>query len=271
MRYPISHRGASFGATEHPLLVGKNQARPVGVTVGPDSAIYVAIAYMAHNEGSPIYASDLVRLTPRSRDRSRSRPSDSRSPSAARRRCTRISPIRPGRLAAAPTSSCCDVVATRSNRRPIVSPPTRRDDPAYAHLIWLTAAAASNSARERLVRLAGDGNDSVRLQAIRALHDFFSKDHQAARIFASRLTDANPQVVLAATVPFFDASPVPLESISRVGRPRIPIYDNPPRWCLRAAPLDFLNTICSATTNRRGWPACSPLDFDSHSLADEAN
>ncbi len=46
-----------------PLLVGKNQARPVGVTVGPDGSIYVAIAYMAHNEGSPIYASDLVCLT----------------------------------------------------------------------------------------------------------------------------------------------------------------------------------------------------------------
>ena len=63
MRYPISPRGASFSATEIPLLVGKNQARPVGVTVDPDGRIYVAIAYMAHNDGSPIYASDLVRLT----------------------------------------------------------------------------------------------------------------------------------------------------------------------------------------------------------------
>ena len=29
MRYPISSRGASFEAKESPLLVGKNQARPV--------------------------------------------------------------------------------------------------------------------------------------------------------------------------------------------------------------------------------------------------
>ncbi len=65
MRYPIEPRGASFRAEEHPLLVGKNQARPVGVTVDSGGAIYIAIAYMAHNDGSPIYASDLVRLTPR--------------------------------------------------------------------------------------------------------------------------------------------------------------------------------------------------------------
>ncbi len=68
MRYPFAPRGASFRADERPLLVGKNQARPVGVTVAPDNAIYVTIAYMAHNEGSPIYASDLVRLSPRAAD-----------------------------------------------------------------------------------------------------------------------------------------------------------------------------------------------------------
>ena len=64
-RYPIERQGASFRADEQPLLIGKNQARPVGVTVGPDGSVYVAIAFMAHNEGSPIYASDLVRLSPR--------------------------------------------------------------------------------------------------------------------------------------------------------------------------------------------------------------
>jgi hypothetical protein len=91
MRYPISPRGASFSATEIPLLVGKNQARPVGVTVDSVGRIYVTIAYMAHNDGSPIYASDLVQ-TPR------------------------------GTFAAARTSNCCAVATRPSSLRSRASP-----------------------------------------------------------------------------------------------------------------------------------------------------
>lgn len=62
-RYPLKQRGASFTAEEYPLLVGRNQARPVGVAVGRGGRIFATIAYMAHNEGSPVYRSDLIMIT----------------------------------------------------------------------------------------------------------------------------------------------------------------------------------------------------------------
>jgi putative heme-binding domain-containing protein len=246
MRYPISHRGASFAATEYPLLVGKNQARPVGVTVGVDGAVYVAIAYMAHNEGSPIYSSDLVRLTPRAWESAAppqrfeiaargasSLYGDLADPAWEVRRRAHLELLRRGGATLQPAA---DRLAG-----------TRRDDPAQAHLIWLTAAAASKSGREHLVRLSGDTNDSVRLQAVRALHEFFPRDDQAVGVFASRLTDANPQVVLAATDAFFDASPVPYESIARVARATDTyLRQSASRVLAARAPLDFLKTMCSA-------------------------
>ena len=62
-RYPIEPRGASFKAEELPLLDGKNEARPVGVCVGRGGRIFVTISYMAQNEGSPVYRSDLAMIT----------------------------------------------------------------------------------------------------------------------------------------------------------------------------------------------------------------
>lgn len=62
-RYPIEPRGASFKAEEYPLLDGKNDARPVGVCVGRGGRIFVTISYMAQNEGSPVYRSDLAMIT----------------------------------------------------------------------------------------------------------------------------------------------------------------------------------------------------------------
>src|SRR4051794_21877820 len=44
------------------LLTGRDQARPVGVCVGPAGRVFVTVAYMAHNEGSPTYRSDLVMI-----------------------------------------------------------------------------------------------------------------------------------------------------------------------------------------------------------------
>lgn len=62
-RYPLQPHGASFKAVEIPVLVGRGNARPVGVCVGRGGRIFAAIAYMAQNEGSPTYPSDLVMLT----------------------------------------------------------------------------------------------------------------------------------------------------------------------------------------------------------------
>jgi putative heme-binding domain-containing protein len=62
--YPLVPQGASFkAASEEVLLQGKNNARPVHVAVGRGGRVFVSIAYMAHNEGSPVYPSDLVMIT----------------------------------------------------------------------------------------------------------------------------------------------------------------------------------------------------------------
>jgi putative heme-binding domain-containing protein len=62
-RYPIEPHGATFKASEHVLLQCRDLARPVSVHVGRGGRIFVTISYMAHNEGSPTYPSDLVMIT----------------------------------------------------------------------------------------------------------------------------------------------------------------------------------------------------------------
>ncbi len=62
-RYPLTPAGATFHCEEKPLIVGKDLARPVGVTVGRGGRIFVTVSFMANNEGSPIYRSDLAMLT----------------------------------------------------------------------------------------------------------------------------------------------------------------------------------------------------------------
>lgn len=250
MRYPVSPRGASFRAAEFPLLVGKNQARPVGVTVGPDGSIYVTIAYMAHNEGSPIYASDLVRLTfaasgpvakPERFDlAARSALSlygDLSQPAWESRRRAHLELLRRGG----------DAIQQAAARLGI----TKHDDPAFAELIWLAGAGGTTRARDMLVRLAEDRHDTVRLQVVRALHEFFKRDERAAAVFASKLADGNPQVALAATCAFFDGSPVPCESIARVARTAdTHLRQSATMVLAERAPLAFLKTICAAADER---------------------
>lgn len=50
-------------AKEHVLLEAHDQARPVGVCTGRGGRIFVTICYMAQNEGSPTYRSDLAVIT----------------------------------------------------------------------------------------------------------------------------------------------------------------------------------------------------------------
>ncbi|MGD9648639.1 MAG: hypothetical protein AB7U73_23210, partial [Pirellulales bacterium] len=62
-RYPLVPRGASFRTEEELLVQGRELARPVGVAVGRGGRVFFTVAYMAHNEGSPTYPSELVMLT----------------------------------------------------------------------------------------------------------------------------------------------------------------------------------------------------------------
>lgn len=247
MRYPISPRGASFSATEVPLLVGKNEARPVGVTVDPNGVIYVAIAFMAHNDGSPVYASELVRLTfatsppvaPSARFALPSREiptlyGDLSHPNWEIRRQAHLELVRRGgdALEEAPTRLAA----------------VRHSDRALAELIWLAAAGGTMRARDEVLRLAGDARESIRLQTVRALSEFFNADVRSVAVFAASLTDRNPQVVLAATDAFFNASPVPWESIARVaGSADTYLRQSAATVLAERAPLKFLEKLSSSS------------------------
>lgn len=61
--FPLQPSGDGLVAQEHVLLEGRDQARPVGVCVGRGGRIFVTICYMAQNEGSPTYRSDLAVIT----------------------------------------------------------------------------------------------------------------------------------------------------------------------------------------------------------------
>lgn len=61
--FPLEPKGSTFTAKEHILLEGRDQARPVGVCVGRGGRVFVTICYMAQNEGSPTYRSDLAVIT----------------------------------------------------------------------------------------------------------------------------------------------------------------------------------------------------------------
>jgi len=61
--FPLQPKGSTFTGTEHVLLEGRDEARPVGVCVGRGGRVFVTICYMAQNEGSPTYRSDLAVIT----------------------------------------------------------------------------------------------------------------------------------------------------------------------------------------------------------------
>src|SRR5439155_21149527 len=61
--YPLRVEGDTFKTSERILFSGEDQARPVGVAVGRGGRMFVTICYMAHNDSSPIYRSELVVIT----------------------------------------------------------------------------------------------------------------------------------------------------------------------------------------------------------------
>jgi putative heme-binding domain-containing protein len=213
-RYPLRHRGASFTAKEHSLLSGRNRARPVGVSVGRGGRIFAAISSMAHNEGSPVYPSDLVMIT-RADDtaafpfvgfdmvsaESSKLFQELSHPAWSRRRQAHIELVRRGDRVAV------DALARLERVAP--------DDLARPHLIWIAVAAArsaetstdqSNRIKAVLGPLTADAESAIRLQAVRALSEFFPRDEDLRSLFVRALTDLNAQVRQAALVSFFKAT-----------------------------------------------------------------
>ena len=168
-RYPLQTRGASFKTSEERLLIGRNNARPVGVCVGRGGRVFVTIAYMDHNDESPVYKSDLVMIT--RADDGPQHPFDAydivqakpeelwrgiSDPSWGRRFRAHLEILRRG-----------GDLLNEAERRLATG---NKQGPAFHHLIWL--AAASSAPSKTVPVLLRDSDPLLRTEAIRAMTEF---------------------------------------------------------------------------------------------------
>ncbi|MBL9122504.1 MAG: ThuA domain-containing protein [Planctomycetaceae bacterium] len=210
-RYPLVSRGASFSAGEHPLVVGENTARPVGVAVGRGGRVFFAVSNMQGNEGSPTYASEIAMLVPA--DDPPAHPFDSSevtaldasvlldelaSPSYQRRAAAHLELTRRELPAAS-------VLLERSRQ-------LSTDSPAAAHLPWIVARLGTPESVTELQRIVQELPGAARLQAVRALGRY-ARDKLPETYFAERLDDRDPQVQLAALESLFDYPGPPPEAV----------------------------------------------------------
>ena len=206
--YPLEHRGASFRAEEKDLLLCKGDARPVGIAVGRGGRVFLTVCYMAANDTSPTYRSDVVMVT--RADDPDAHPFAPFNPTQAPvdRLYTELSSADWSRRHVAHEvilRRAGDVLAQSVQRLAHA----KSDDPALSNLIWLAARSGSADAAAKLLALAQDPSDDVRLQAIGALAGF---PQLAAPddLFIKAVGEVNPQVQLAAVDALFDRkAPVP--------------------------------------------------------------
>jgi putative heme-binding domain-containing protein len=202
-RYPLAHRGASFQAEEQALLNGQNHARPVGVAVGRGGRIFVTISFMAHNENSPVYKSDLAMVT--RADDPATHPfepyeatqatqeklfAELSHPDWSRREAAHVELLRrSGELLKTEAAVRLEHVDL--------------EDPAARHLVWLAAAGGSDQAAEAIALLAEHSiSDDLRLQSLRALTEY-PELGPSPELFLQALDDPDPQVQHAAVLAFF--------------------------------------------------------------------
>ena len=188
-RYPLSTRGASFEVSEHHVLDGREQARPVGLCVGHGGRIYVTIAYMAQNEGSPVYRSDLVMLSSSDEAAHSYPPYDAVSAPVAKLLEELSDPNWSRRYAAhqelARRGSSVDA-NTYASRLQATNP----SDPAYASLVWLGQLASK-------VPITDEPDPRLRQQFVRALLLDDKGQSRLAELAPRLLEDPAPEVRLA--------------------------------------------------------------------------
>ena len=224
-RYPLRARGASFAAEEITLLEGFDKTRPVGVAVGRGGRLFATLAYMAHNEGSPVYPSDLIMIT---------RADD-----------TDDHPYDPIDLTTTDSATLFDELASESSwrARRAHNEILRRGRevskdavvgmifagqqmPRAARYLWLAAAtAAHNAANERsamvemLENVLKHEDADLAVQAVRATAEFFTNHDRAAAIFDRALTHEDPRVELAGVTALFKTDqPLPQAVAERPAR-----------------------------------------------------
>jgi putative heme-binding domain-containing protein len=209
-RYPLQTQGASFKTSEERLLIGRNNARPVGVCVGRGGRIFVTIAYMDHNDESPVYKSDLVMIT--RADDSPKHPFDAydivqakpeelwreiSDPSWGRRFRAHLEILRRG-----------GDLLNEAERRLATSD---KQGPALHHLIWLAAAASAPS--KTVPVLLRDRDPLLRTEAIRAMTEFGGFLADASPLLPA-IEDPDPRVQHAALLACFPPA-VPLSDALR--------------------------------------------------------
>jgi putative heme-binding domain-containing protein len=203
-RHTIEKRGASYSSKEQPFLVGRVRARPVGVAVGRGGRVFVAVSYMAGNEASPHYPSDLVMVTTADdRPEHPFEPYDATTatagklfaelsqPSWERRYAAHVEILRRG-------GDLLDEAARRLAKVTI-------GDPAINHLPWLAGAGGSPAAVKALTYDRHLVPDDARFQALRALAEFPALKAPSS-VFAEALRDEDPRVRLVALAALFDES-----------------------------------------------------------------
>jgi putative heme-binding domain-containing protein len=211
-RCPIDPAGDTFQTEERPFLTGKNQARPLNVIVGRGGRLFAIICYMAQNEESPVYRSDLVMIT--RRDDAANAPFRAVDPTQA----TLGQLMKELGTASWSRRFAAHVELTRRGAESLRAAAQKLDArkanaPATPHLIWLAAASESSGARSKIIAFAEHPSSVIRSLAMRALARF-GAGAQAQEVFSRGLKDADPQVRLAALTGFFDqANEFPFESV----------------------------------------------------------
>src|SRR5436190_4101375 len=211
-RYPLNPSGAGFKAAQVPFLSCVNNMRPVGVAVGRGGRIFVSSLVMAGNEASPVSRSEIIMITraddaptaPFPAFEETTAPNEKlfaelENESWHRRYRAHIELLRRGR-------SVCRMAASRLATAAAGSP-------LQTSLLWLTAVGGET---KEIEPLAASPNNNTRLQTIRALSRFGSKDGTCS-ILEKALSDVNPQVAHAALIGLFDkCGTFPREAIFRL-------------------------------------------------------
>jgi putative heme-binding domain-containing protein len=241
--HPLRRRGAGFAAEDVPFLVGKYEARPIGVAVGPGGQVFATVSYMAANEASPHYTSDLVLITPTNQPAAAPAVSYDVTSAPAEKLWAELSNPSWQRRLQAHTEilRCGGPLLAEAVRRLAAAKP---DDPAMMHLPWLAAASGSAQAVRVLADLAKHPRPEVRLQAVRALAEFFPR-RAPARLLEAALADSDPQVQLAALAAFFDPTvALPLGAVTDLARSPDPyLRQTATRLLARRATLDQLQDL----------------------------
>jgi putative heme-binding domain-containing protein len=212
-RHPLGQRGASYRTQDLPFLTGRIHARPVGVAVGRGGRVFATISYMAGNEASPHYVSDLVMIT-HTDDRPEApfEPYDVTTAPAEKLWEELSSPAWSRRLEAhTELLRRGGAMLTEGARR---LSRVRDNDPALLHLPWLATASRTESVERALQSLVRHHRPEVRLQAVRALA-LFPVSAASTKTIRAALRDPDNRILLAALAVSLDrGDPLPQEDIA---------------------------------------------------------